>query len=118
MKQGNIIAAYKTLAVLNRKPGLPFGIIQKFFLKKKELEPYWQMQGEQETVLIEATGQTVDDYKLTPEIRRGLLDISETDVEYDEQPVEITITEELSEKLGLTAEILEHLDGFVTFTEG
>ena len=118
MKQGNIIAAYKTLAALNRKPGLPFGIIQKLFLKKKELESYWQMQGEQETVLIEATGQTVDDYKLTPEIKKGLLELSESNVEYDGQPVEIVITEELSAKLGLTAEMLEHLDGFVTFTEG
>ena len=74
MKQGDIVAAYKTLSVLNRKPGLPFGVIQKLFLKKKELEPYWQMQGEQETILIEATGQKVEDYELTPEIKKGLLE--------------------------------------------
>ena len=118
MKQGDIVAAYKTLAVLNRKPGLPFGIIQKLFLKKKELEPYWQMQGEQETVLIEASGQKVEDYELTPEIKKGLLAISNSDVEYTGKPVEITVTADLAEKLGLTAQMLEHLDGFVTFTEG
>ena len=118
MKQGYIIAAYKTLAVLNRKPGLPFSVIQKLFQKKRELEPFYEMQVEQETVLIEASGQTVSDYKLTPEIKKGLVEIAESDVEYDGQPVEIVVSPGIEEKLGLTAEMLEHLDGFVTFTEG
>ena len=77
MKQGNIIAAYKTLAIINRKPGLPFGVIQKLFQKKKELEPFWEMQGEQELVLIEATGQTIDNYAYTPELKKGLHSITE-----------------------------------------
>lgn len=118
MKQGNIIAAYKTLAIINRKPGLPFGVIQKLFQKKKELEPFWEMQGEQELVLIEATGQTIDNYTYTPELKKGLHSIEESEVEYSGTPVEIIVTPELEEKLGLTAEMLEHLDGFVTFTEG
>ena len=118
MKQGDIISAYKTLAIINRKPGLPFWLNQKLFLKKKELEPFWEMQKEQEIVLIEATGQTIDNYTYTPELKKGLHVIEESEAVYDAKPLEIIINEELAEKMGLTAEMLEHLDGFVHFTDG
>ena len=118
MEQGKIIAAYKTLAALNRKPGLPFSVVQKLFQKKKELEPFYQMQTEQEIVIIEASGQTLDDYKITPELKKELFVLSKSDVIYDGKPVDITVTGDIAEKLGLTAEMLEYLDGFVTFTEG
>ena len=117
MKQGKIVAAYKTLMRLNKVPGLPFSLCNKLFMKKRELEPYFQSQREQENVLIEASGQKPDEgYDLTPEIKREIRKIAETDVDYEVNPVEISLTDEQCEKLGLTGEIMEILDGFIKFT--
>ena len=115
MKQGRITAAYKTLAKLNKIPGLPFGLCNRLYLKKHELEPYYNSQAEQEQVILDASGQEHVD--ITPEIRKAFYEITETDVEYEENPVEVVLTDELAEKLGVTGEMIETLEGFVKFSE-
>ena len=40
---------------------------------------------------------------------------SATDVECNVKPITVVLTDELTEKLGITGEIIEQLDGFVVF---
>lgn len=115
MKQGKILKAYKTLAELNQIQGLPFSICCDLFMAKKNLEPYYELQLQKENVLIEASGQSLDNYKLTPEFKKAVYDIYESDVGYDTPPVEIVINDDIALKLGMSADLIERLDGFVTF---
>lgn len=119
MKQGKIIAAYKRLAQMNRIPGLPFSLCSKLFLLKKKMEPYYQNQVEQENVALEASGQKPENgqWDITPEIRQVFRQISETEVEWNEERIEIPMTDELAEKLMMTGETMEILEDFIRFTE-
>lgn len=118
MKQERIITAYKLLEKLNKTPGLPFGVCYKLFAAKKALSPFCEAQAEKEKVLFEAAG--IDEngnVKNTPELRRALADILKTDVDFKEEPVKVELDAEGFRLLGITAEIIEQLEGFVEFEE-
>lgn len=118
MKQGKIIAAYKRLLLMNKVPGLPFGLCSKLFHLKKKMEPYYQAQVEQENVALEASGQKPENgqWDITPEIRRVFMQISETEVDWNEEKINVELTEDIAEKLMITGETLEILEDFINFT--
>ena len=119
MKQGHINIAHGTLSRLYRIEGLPFGLSSCLFNAKRRLDPYIEHQQEQEIAALEANGEMNPDgsYTLTDEQKKAfndlLLEIREADVEYDYKPVKISITAELCEKMGITGETNEALDGIV-----
>lgn len=118
MKQEKITIAYKMLEKINRVPGLPFSVCSKLFMAKKGLAPYIEAQAEKENIIFENAG--VDDNgktMITKELQAAFAEILKTEVDFKLEPVEIQLTPELAEKLNITAEMLEVLDGFVEFVE-
>ena len=118
MRQEKIMLAYKQLEKLNKIPGLPFGVCSKLYMVKKSIAPFIEAQKEKEQVLFEAAG--IDDngnVQNTRELRAALADILKTEVDCDIQPIQIQITPDITEKVGMTGEIIEHLEGFVEFVE-
>lgn len=118
MKQEKIFVAYKLLERLNKVPGLPFGICSKLYMLKKNLAPYYEAQQEKQMVLFEAVG--IDEngqVEITKELKKSLADILKTEVDCEVQPVKIELTQDMADKLGLTGEIIEQLEGFVEFVE-
>ena len=121
MKQIMISKAYKAIVQMYRNKGVPFGICNQLFMLKKKLEPYYELQGEKESEILKENGwenEMIGRVPYTPEILKAFKEIHEAEVEYDGEPVEIRITEAIAEKLGITGEIIDMVDGFITFTEG
>lgn len=118
MKQANITMAYKTLGEMGRIAGLPFNLCKKLFMIRMKLKPHIECQEERRQVLFDTAGIAEDGtVEKTPALMKGLIEIQNAEVEWTEDPVKIEITPELAEKLNITAETLEMLDGFVEFTE-
>ena len=118
MKQERIFTAHKVLEQLNKTPGLPFGVCYKLYAAKKALSPFYEAQKEKEQVLFEAAG--IDEngqVTITPELKRSLAEILKTDVDFKEEPIKIELDAEGFRLLGITAEIIEQLEGFVDFVE-
>lgn len=121
MKQNRISKAYKAIVQMYKRTGVPFGICNQLFMLKKKLEPYYELQGEKESEILKAHGwenEMIGRVPYTPEILKEFKEIQEAEVEYEGEPVEIRITEAIAEKLGITGEIIDMVDGFITFTEG
>ena len=118
MKQEKIYVAYKLLERLNRIPGLPFSVCSKLYTVKKKLAPFYEAQVEKEQVLFEAAGIDENGQVLiTKELKKSIADIMKTDVDFTPKTVTIQLTPDITEKLGLTGEIIEHLENFVDFVE-
>lgn len=118
MKQANITMAYKTLGEMGRVAGLPFDLCKKLFMLRLKLKPHIEFQEERKQVLFEAAGIRADGtVEKTPALVKGLVEIQNAEVEWTEKPVKIELTPEIAEKLNITAETLELLDGFVEFAE-
>ena len=54
---------------------------------------------------------------ITKELQAAFAEILKTEVDFKLEPVVIQLTPELAEKMNITAEMLEVLDGFVEFVE-
>lgn len=118
MKQGKIFVAYKLLERLNRIPGLPFALSCQLYMLKKSLLPYYEAQVEREQVLFEASGIDENGQVLmTPELKKSIADIMKTEIDFKPELVKLQITPEITEKLGITGEIIEQLEDFVQFVE-
>ena len=123
MKQGKINVAFRVLCDLYRIKGLPFGLSSMLFNMKRRLQPYVEHYNETEAEVLEKwdaltpTGMVRTDMAAADvaKINKELDEIRSTEVEYDAKPITITLTDELTEKLGITGEIIEQLDGFVVF---
>lgn len=118
MKQERIFVAYKLLERLNKTKGLPFGMCVQLYKVKETLKPYYEAQQEKQMVLYEAAG--IDEngqVTVTPELKNSLADIMKTEVDYNLEPAKIYIKQEEANILGMTAEIIEQLDGFIEFVE-
>ena len=124
MKQGKITQAYKTVFDLYRVKGLPFSISSRLFTLKRKLQPFVEHQQEQEYALLEEWNAINPDDTLNVttenvnQVNAGMKDIRDADVEWDEPPVKILLTDELTENMGITGEVIDHVDGFIEFTEG
>ena len=84
-----------------------------------KLQPYFDAQAEKQRVILEASGQVQKDgtYEITPGIRKAFAEITNTEVEWTDAPVEIQITADDAKALGITGEILDIFDGLIAFTE-
>ena len=118
MKQANITMAYQKLGEIGRIVGLPFDVCKKLFMLRLKMKPHIDCQLERRQVLFEAAGIGEDGtVEMTPGLKKGLIEIQTAEVEWTEEPVKIEVTSEIAEKLGITAEMLEILNGFVEFVE-
>ena len=122
MRQGSITAAYKTIMNLYRFKGIPFQISVDLLKRKRELQVYVDCQTEQEErVAAEIAGCINEDgsYPMDEEkqarFRRELAKIQEVDVNYDLEPITIKLTPKLVEVMGISGEIMDVLDGFISF---
>lgn len=123
MKQGNITTAFKAVCNLYKVKGLPFSLSSRLFTLKRKLQPFVECQQEQEMELLERWNALNPDGTLNVtsenvhQVNAGLNEIQTADVDWTEPPIKITLTDDLAEKLGITGEILEKLEGFVDFEE-
>lgn len=123
MMQGKITQAYKTVCNLYKAKGLPFSLSSRLFQLKRRLQPYVEHQKEQEIALLESWDAINPDgtLRITTEnvnqVNAGMNEIASAEVEWNEQPVVICLTDELTEKLGITGEIIEDMEGFIVFKE-
>lgn len=123
MKQGKITQAYKTVFDLYRVKGLPFGLSSRLFTLKRKLQPFVEHQQEQEMELLESWKALNPDgtINVTSEnvnqVNAGLQEIQTAEVEWNEQPITITLNDDLTEKLGITGETIEQVEGFIEFKE-
>lgn len=123
MKQGKITLAYKTVFDLYRVKGLPFGLSSRLFTLKRKLQPYVEHQQEQEMELLESWKALNPDgtMNITTEnvnqVNAGMSEIQTAEVEWNEPPVKITLNADLTEKLDITGEIIEQVEGFIEFME-
>ena len=118
MEQGKITVAYKAVLKLYRIEGLPFSLSSKLFMLKKNLQPYFDHQREKQLAVLEACGATEDQGELPPGAKVAFMEIIKSEVDYNDEPVEIVLTPELTEKLVVTGELIEQLEGFINFVEG
>ena len=82
------------------------------------MKPYIECQIERRQVLFEAAGISEDgSVEYTPALKKSLIEIQTAEVEWTAEPMKIEVTPEIVEKLNVTAEMLEILDGFVEFVE-
>lgn len=123
MKQGKITQAYKTVFDLYRVKGLPFSLSSRLFTLKRKLQPFVEHQQEQEYALLEEWNAINPDDTLcittenVNQVNAGMKKISESEVEWNEPPITITLDADLTEKLGITGAIIEQVEGFIDFKE-
>ena len=122
MKQGRIAAAHKMIMMLYRIKGVPYQVSVDLLRKKRDLQLFVDCQAEQEEKMAEeiAGGRNPDgsypmDEEKQARFRRELAKIQEAEVTYDLKPITIMLTPELVEKMGITGEVMDILDGFVEF---
>lgn len=123
MKQGSIVRAFNTLKTLTTIKGLPFGALCSLYQARKALTGYVEAQEQAELEVIRELG-TVDEKGVityndpgtgAKELAKKLREIAETEIDPCIKPVTVKITQETADKLGLDGDILNTLDGFVTF---
>ena len=122
MRQGSITAAYKTIMNLYRFKGIPFQISVDLLKRKRELQVYVDCQTEQEERTaaeiaggINEAGSYPMDEEKQARFRRELAKIQEVEVNYDLPPITIKLTPKLVEVMGISGEIMDVLDGFISF---
>lgn len=110
MKQKQISAAYQAVTQLYKIEGLPFCISMDLYLLKKKLDPYIELEAEKERVLFEASEEKG---VLTPDMKREIAKILESEVEWKEPPLLFKLDQVVIQKMNITGELLDKLDGFV-----
>ena len=117
MKLKKIAIANKVLLRLYRVSGIPFPISCKLFMLKKKLQPFIDLQAEMENSILKEKNAIGEDgtINMTAEIRSKFADILDSDVEYEENQIDLPVNAEVVEKLGITGEVIDQLDGFVNF---
>ena len=117
MKQKRINIAYKTLLKLYKTEGIPFTVSCTLFMLKKKLQPYYDLEAEKEDEILKREG-AIDDsgvINMNNAVRKAFTEILDSEVEYDEAPVDIRINEDMAAKLGVTGELIDQMDGFINF---
>ena len=122
MTQGKINVAFSKLCELYRIKGLPFSLSSRLFNMKKRLEPFVEHYTEQEHNLLADRNALNADGTIRQDmpqdeviaINMELFDMRATEVEWNGEPLTIQLTDELADKLGVTGELMEQLDGIVT----
>lgn len=116
--QGKIFAAYQELTKINKTPGMSFELCKKLFMLRIKMKPHVECQAEQEQVILDAAGKTPDGkVNYTKDVVRELEKIQKSAVEWKDKPVKVEMTPAMFQRIGVTAEMLENLDGFVEFAE-
>ena len=121
MKQGRIVVAWTEIGILYKTKGVPFGISSQLFTLKRKLQPFVEHQQEQEIAALEEIGAVNTDMTVNvtdencKQINDIMREIRETEVEYNEEPTTIKLTDAICEKLGVSGETIDKLDGFVVF---
>lgn len=122
MKQGRITAAYSMIMQLYRVRGIPFQISVDLLRKKRELQVFVDCQAEQEEKMAEEIAGGINEDGSYPMdqakqaiFRRELAKIQEVDVNYDLEPITIKLTPKLVEVMGISGEIMDVMDGFISF---
>lgn len=123
MTQGKITVAFKTVSELYKAKGVPYMISKRLYNLKRKLQPHFEFQQEKELDLLEEWDAINPDgtLRITSEnvnqINAKLNEIQNMEVDWQEPPVSILLNDDLAEKLGITGEVLEKLEGFVDFEE-
>lgn len=123
MTQGEITVAFKTVSELYKAKGVPYMVSKRLYDLKRKLQPHFEFQKEKELDLLEEWDAINPDgtLRITSEnvnqINAKLNEIQKMEVDWQEPPVSILLNDDLAEKLGITGEILEKLEGFVDFEE-
>ena len=125
MKQGKINVAFREICNLYKIKGLPYTLSRNLFFLKRDIQPYVEHYNEAEEEVLEkwdaitSAGTVRTDMPMADvaKINKELDEIRATDVEYDVTPITIVLNDELTEKLGVTGELMEQLDGFVNLVE-
>lgn len=123
MTQGEITVAFKTVSELYKAKGVPYMVSKRLYDLKRRLQPHFEFQREKELDLLEEWDAINPDgtLRITSEnvnqINAKLNEIQNMEVDWQEPPVSILLNDDLAEKLGITGEILEKLEGFVDFEE-
>lgn len=123
MTQGKITVAFKTVSELYKVKGVPYIVSKRLYDLKRKLQPHFEFQKEKELDLLEEWDAINPDgtLRITSEnvnqINAKLAEIQNMEVDWQEPPVSILLNDDLAEKLGITGEILENLEGFVNFEE-
>lgn len=123
MTQGKINVAFNIVCNLYRIKGLQYTLSRDLFMLKKRLEPFVEHYTEQEHNLLADRNALNADGTIRQDmpqdeviaINMELFDMRATEVEWKEEPLMIRLTNELADKLGVTGELMEQLDGIVTF---
>ena len=122
MKQGRITAAQAAIMQLYRFKGIPFQISVDLLKMKRDLQVYVDCQAEQEEQMaLEISGGMNEDgsYPMDQaqqaKFRKELAKIQEEEVNYDLEPITIRLTPDLVERMGISGEVMDILDGFVIF---
>lgn len=114
IKQGKIIMAIKTLDKLKSQQ-MALSLSYRIYKLRKELQPHWDWQVEQEMQMMEKYGEPNETGVTIKQEARADFDsalalIVDTEVEQDWNPVEIAVNEDLM----ISVEDIEALDGFIT----
>ena len=123
MTQGKINVAFSKICELYRIKGLPFSLSSRLFNMKKRLEPFVEHYTEQEHNLLADRNALNPDGTIRQDVPQDeviainmeLFNMRATEVEWKGEPLTIQLTDELADKLGVTGELMEQLDGIVTF---
>lgn len=123
MKQGKINVAFSKVCEMYRIKGLPFTLSRDLFVLKGKLQPYVEHYSEQEYNLLSdrnalnPDGSTRNDMPQNEviAINKELNDMRQSEVEWKNKPLTIRLNAELTDKLGVTGELMEQLDGIILF---
>ncbi len=113
MKQGKIIMAIKTLDKLKSQQ-MALSLSYRLYKLRKELQPHWDWQVEQEMQMLEKFGEHNENGMTIKQEARADMDsalalIVDTEVEQDWNPVKIAVSDDLM----ISVEDIEALDGFI-----
>ena len=123
MTQLKVLNAYHLILQMYRTKGLPFAVCKALFTAKNMLQPHVDCQIEQENIIVEELGGSInndgvinvpDDKKA--ELVKRMKDIRTTEVEI-KTPIKLNLNEEQINKLDITGETLEILDGIIDIVE-
>lgn len=130
MKQASIIKAYKIIRKIGGELDIPWELKRKLADFRRELQPTWDFQEEQEKAVVEGLqaqykkkpGETLSDAEvkqLQADLHTRLKELEETEVDIELKPIRISMTQKLEKVLNkiLTGNELLDLDGFIEFEE-
>lgn len=120
MKQAKFRTALRCIEGLYDTKGLPFAISKKLFMLKREIQPHVIHEDEQRVEVLKEWNALNPDGSLNitteniNQINAAYADIANTEVEWGD-PVTIILTDDLTEKMGITGKTMEDMEGFISF---